>query len=98
DAAEDDVVGRDAEERGALQPHVAAPRGEQSGHRLQRGGLARAVVAEEGDDLARAHPEGHALEGMDLAVVDVEILDLEHASLSPRPPPPRSACGPGTPR
>ena len=50
---------------------------EQAGEGAQGGGLAGAVGADEGDDLAGFDAEGDAFDGFDLAVGDAEVLDLE---------------------
>ena len=84
-------VGRAAGEQAILQMDPALPRRQQSGDRLERRGLARAVVAEERDDLAAAHLQRDVLEGADLSVVDVEAVKAQHwHSATP--------VGPGTPR
>ena len=58
---------------------MAAAGLEQAGDGVERGGLARAVGADEGDDLALVDLEGDALDGVDVAVVDVHVLDFEKA-------------------
>ena len=63
----------------AHQPHAAFLGVEEAGDRAQRRGLARAVAADEGDDLALLDGEGDSLEGVDLAVVRVDVLELEEA-------------------
>ncbi len=55
----------------------AAFRAKQSGDGLKRGGLARAVAADERDDLALIDLDRDALDRLDLSVVDVDVLDLE---------------------
>ena len=54
-----------------------APRADDAHDREQRRGLARAVPADQRDHLALAHRERDALQDVRLAVVGVEILDLE---------------------
>ena len=49
---------------------------QQAGHGLQNGAFACAVCADEGDDLALMHLEGHALDGVDAAVIDVDVIDF----------------------
>ena len=85
----------------ALEAHVAPARAQQAGDRLQRRRLARAVGAEEGDDLALADRERDALEGADLAVADVRGRRPQASRHSPRSRPapapardrPRSRAG-----
>ena len=86
DPAEHDVVGGDAEEGFALEAHVATAGGEEPRQGLEGGGLAGAVVAEEGHDLALGDPERDALERVDLPVEDVEVLHLQHGVSHRRPP------------
>src|SRR5262249_16935804 len=88
DAEPDDGMRRDSDERGALEDDVAPARGEHPGDGAERGRLARAVIAEQRDDLALSHAKGHALERPDLAVGDVEVADLKPR----RPPPSASTC------
>src|SRR5437588_4358091 len=52
-------------------------------HRLQRRGLARAVGADDRDDLALGHVEGDAVERPGRAVEDAQVLDLEELLLLP---------------
>jgi hypothetical protein len=47
------------------------------GDRAQRGGLAGAVRADQRDDLALVDLERDALQRLDVAVVGVELVDLE---------------------
>src|SRR4026208_2368031 len=73
-------AGRGAPDRGGPRgPRVAVARGQQARHGAEGGGLARAIVAEQRDDLALGDPERDALARMDLAVVDVQVRDLKHA-------------------
>src|SRR3990170_4320945 len=53
------------------------PRVEQAADRLEGRRLAGAIRADQGDDLALANLEGDALEGVDLAVVGVDVAQLE---------------------
>ena len=64
--------------RGLPSKVILPPSGlEQAGEGAQGGGLAGAVGADEGDDLAGFDGEGDALDGFDLAVGDPEVLDFE---------------------
>ena len=49
-----------------------------AGDGFQGGGFSGAVGADQGHHLAGAHLEGDVLQCMDLAVVDVDILNLQH--------------------
>ena len=70
--------------------------GLEPGDRAQRGGLAGAVRADERDELALLDLHRDALERLDVAVVGVDVVDLEQRH-RPSPPPPRPACR-GRPR
>lgn len=76
EAQGDDLVRGDVGEGFAVEDDAAADRFEQAGEGAQGGGLAGAVGADEGDDLAGLDGEGDALDGFDLAVGDAEVLDL----------------------
>ena len=85
EAQGDDLVGGDAVEGLAVEEDAAAAGLEEPGEGAQGGGLAGAVGADEGDDLAGFDGEGDALDGFDLAVGDLEVLDLEQCGhWSPR--------------
>jgi len=76
DAEPDDAVGRDAPEVLALEAD-APPEGRQARDRPEHRGLAGPVRADQGDDLARPHREGHAVERADAVVAQGEVADLE---------------------
>ena len=66
----------------AVEGDLAADGLEEAGEGAQGGGLAGAVGADEGDDLAGVDAEGDALDGFDLAVGDPEVLDFEQCGHS----------------
>ncbi len=82
-AAAHQIVGRQPVDALALEldralGDVAALGLDEIGDRLQRGRLARAVGAEQGDDAALPHFQRHALEHQDDVVVDdLDVLDRE---------------------
>ena len=49
---------------------------EQAGNGVQSGGLAGAVGTDQGHDLALIDLKGDALDGVDAAVIDVDIVNL----------------------
>ncbi len=51
--------------------------GQRTGNGFHGGGLARAVGADQGDQLALAHFEVHALHGLNATVCDLEAADFE---------------------
>ena len=57
----------------------------------QRRGLAGGVRADDADDLAAVYPEAHVVQDVDLGVVAIDAIKLEHARLqgTPRSPPSR---------
>ena len=77
DAAEARFVAGDAEARDLGR---AARGAEDAGEDVEEGGLARAVGAQEGDDLAGGHVQRDALERVPLAVVAREVPGAEHSA------------------
>ena len=67
----------DARQILAAEVDAALARAEQSGDRVQRGGFARAVCADQRDDLALIHREGNALDCVNRAVINVDIVDFQ---------------------
>jgi hypothetical protein len=61
----------------AVERDLALARLEQARDRAERGGLARAVRADEGDDLALLDVEVDAVQRGDGAVADFEVADRE---------------------
>ena len=72
-----DLVGRDVGKGLAQEGDGAGPAVQQARDGIQRGGFARAVGADEGDDLTLLHLEGNVLDGVDAAVVDVEVFRFQ---------------------
>src|SRR5438105_13009014 len=85
DPARDDLVRGHAGQRAAVEDDAAAARNQQPRDGLEGGGLAGAVVAEQRHDLAAAHLEGHTAQGVDLAVVHVQALQLQQGYGPARP-------------
>ena len=82
-AAEADVAARDLAFLGL----------QQAGDGLQRGGLAGAVGAEQGDDLALRHRQRQAAQHEDDVVVDdLDVVDLEQRRLGGVRPRRRACC------
>ena len=79
-AQADDGVGGDLLEVLSVQRHGAGGRRQQAGDGVERRGLSRAVGSDEGHQLPVAHREGDALQGMDCAVMDVQVFDFQHRS------------------
>ena len=77
-AALHDLVRRQAADVLAQELHRAGARAQQAGYGLQRGGLARAVGADERHHLAPVHVEGDALDGVDGAVIDVDVIYFQY--------------------
>ena len=74
----DDGIGRDLLQILAVQRDGAGGGVQQAGDGVQRGGLARAVGADEGHQLAVADGQGDALQGVDSPVKDVQVFDFQH--------------------
>ena len=72
----------------APEADTAAGRLHQTGDGAERGALARAVGADEGDDLALVDVEGDLLHGFDAAIVDLQVTNTQngvaHSSVTPR--------------
>ena len=71
-----DLVRRDALEVMALKEDAAHLGVQQAGDRVQNGGFTRAVRADERDDLALVDLKGNALDGVDAAVVHMDIINF----------------------
>ena len=76
-AEPNDEVRLDADQALAAVCDGAGARPEQPGYGPQRRGLAGAVAPEDGHDLAGFGRQGDALQGFDVAVKDMEVVDLE---------------------
>ncbi len=61
----------------AVKDHLALAWRGQPQDRLERGGFARAVAAQQGDDAAFGHLHGHSLQDVELADVGVNVVDLQ---------------------
>jgi hypothetical protein len=79
DPAPGDLVGAERGHVVAAQAHAALPGPRDPHDRAERRGLAGAVAADEGDHLALADRQRHALQNVRLAVVGVDLLDGEQA-------------------
>ena len=55
-------------------------RPQEAGDRPEGRGLAGAVRADQRDELALADRQGDALEGPDVAVADVDVVELKHGA------------------
>ena len=82
-AAAHDVRGVEAGECHTLEGDAPGTR-HQPGDRVEQAGLARAVRADEADDLAVAHLERHAAHGLHAAVGDAYVLNRQHPPGAPR--------------
>ena len=63
--------------RGCAEEVDLALAGDEPDDGLERGGFTRAVGADEGDDLALSDGERDAFDGLNTAVVDLEVCDAE---------------------
>lgn len=77
-AQADDGVGGDPLQILSIQGHGTGGGCQQAGDGVERGGFSRAVGADEGHQLPVAHREGNALQGVDCAVMDVQVFDFQH--------------------
>jgi len=74
-----DLVHAQPPDLGAVVDDAPARRANQPGHRAQRGGLARAVGADEADQLAGLDGEVHAFHGANAAVGNLQRFEGEEA-------------------
>ena len=88
DATSDHVVGRDVGEHLTLEAHLALGRGQDAADCVERGGLARAVGANQGDNLVGVDLQGESPQRVDVPVEDMQVVDVEHrhVTLPPRRP------------
>src|SRR5207248_9622884 len=85
DAHGHDAVCAETDKALAVAGDRPAARSQQPRDRAQRRGLAGAVATEDGHDLPRVRLQRDALEGLDVAVEDVQVTNLEDCQ-SPKPP------------
>ena len=71
------LLGRDVGDRRAVQPHDAARRRAEPGDDAQDRRLARAVRAEQREHLAPLHLEADVEQDLDVAVGEVDVVDLD---------------------
>ena len=71
------LVGAHALDAAALVQDVAGLGLQQAGNGLQGGGFASTVGTDQGDDLALIHLEGDVLDGVDVAVIDVDVINFQ---------------------
>ena len=89
DACCDDVVRRDAVYPPSLERDRSLFGPQHAGDRLQRGRFAGPVRADERNDLALVDGDGDAFQGMDVAVIRVNIVEFKQCHLSRSLFPPR---------
>ncbi len=82
DAEVDDFVGRESQVLRARQSDAAGARRNQAQHRVAQRRLAHAVASDHAEHTA-IEPERDALEGMGMAVIDMEIVDLDDRRIIP---------------
>ena len=82
----DDAVRGEAGDVLPLEVDAAMGGLDQSGDGAQRGGFARAVCANQSDDLPLRHLKGDALDGLNTAVADLQFINLQHRLPPPNMP------------
>src|SRR5262249_24092574 len=73
-----ELVRRTAHDIDAVEEDLAAARREQADDRLQHGGLARSIGADQSDDLSLRDIEGQIPDRLNGAVIDIDVSDLQH--------------------
>ena len=81
----DDLISGHPHDILIVQHDAAAVGLQQSGNGVQRGGFARAIGTDQGHDLPFVHLEGDPLDGVDAAIINVEIIHLQQ-SVAHTPP------------
>ena len=56
---------------------------QQTADGVQGGGFAGAVRADQGDDLTLVYIKGNALDGVDAAIVNLQIIDTQQTHVQP---------------
>ena len=77
-------VGRQPDDVAIAVADTAGPRLQISHDGEDRRGLAGAVAAEQADDLALPYRQRDAMQDVAVAVIGVDVLDLEHQCTVPR--------------
>src|SRR5438094_9317221 len=104
DTAAHDLMGVGFLQRSSFEIDGALARPQQTGERFQGGGFARAVGAEQRDQLSFFDGERDALQSMNGVVVHVDAANREHSPTTclarnrPRSPAASSALAPDAPR
>ena len=76
-AVRNDLVGRNAHDALAFKFDRAGSGLQKSGNGIQRGGFARTVRTDQRNDFAFVYIKGNALDGVNAAVVDMDILNMQ---------------------
>ena len=74
-------VRRDCADVDPVEHNPARGRPQQAGYGAQGGGLSGAITAQHGDNLPLCHGQGDATHGLNVAVVDVQVVDLQQRHL-----------------
>ena len=82
-ALADDLVGGGAQQGGALKFDGAGAGLQQTADGVQGGGFAGAVRADQGDDLTLVYLKGNAFDGVDAAIVNLQIIDTQQTHVQP---------------
>ena len=85
DAQLDDLVRLQVGDRLTVIDDLPAPDPVQGRDASQGSCLAGAVAPDQGDDLAFIHLEGDAVQSVDVAVKNVQVLDFQHHATAPLP-------------
>jgi hypothetical protein len=80
--AEAAILGTDVIEAAFVEPDGAAAHLQQSGDAVQRGGLAAARGADQGDELAPADCQGHVTQGVQVAEDTTDSLEPKLAEVA----------------
>ena len=73
----DNLMTRRFDQRFTQKSDISGLAVEQAGDGIQRGGFSRAVGADQGNDLTLVDLEGNAFDGMDAAVINVDVFHFQ---------------------
>ena len=73
-----DLVGAHALDAFALVKHIAAAGLQKAGNGFQGGGLTGTVGTDQGHDLALVHLKRNILDSVDVAVINIDVINFQH--------------------
>src|SRR5262249_10196501 len=93
DTATDDILCRECFDALVTEIHTPRTHTHEAKNRLQGGGLARGVAAQQADDLAVIYMKVESMENCDRSVAGYDICEAKHGGARDRLPPPSRCAG-----